>query len=108
MMRKRKRDSSKGRMGSKRGSTKRKMERHILLVTGSLTLSHQVDLLQVNKRMMKKLPRSSGTSLHHHHRHHRLSHLCLMARGERKVQNDIDITDDSDSDEEFASLHMMN
>jgi hypothetical protein len=31
-----------------------------------------------------------------------------MARGERKVQNDIDITDDSDSDEEFASLHMMN
>jgi hypothetical protein len=23
------------------------------------------------------------------------SHLCLMARGERKVQNDIDITDDS-------------
>ena len=26
-----------------------------------------------------------------------------MARGERKVQNDIDITDDSDSDEEFAS-----
>jgi hypothetical protein len=31
------------------------------------------------------------------------SHLCLMARGERKVQNDIDITNDSDSDEEFAS-----
>jgi uncharacterized coiled-coil DUF342 family protein len=26
-----------------------------------------------------------------------------MARGERKVQNDIDITDDSDSDEKFAS-----
>jgi hypothetical protein len=33
------------------------------------------------------------------------SHLCLMARGERKVQNDNDITDDSysDSDNEFAS-----
>jgi hypothetical protein len=33
------------------------------------------------------------------------SHLCLMARGERKVQNDTDIIDDSDSDsdEEFAS-----
>jgi hypothetical protein len=33
------------------------------------------------------------------------SHLCLMARGERKVQNDNDIIDDSesDSDEEFAS-----
>jgi hypothetical protein len=72
MMRKRKRDSSRGRMRSKRGSTKRKMERHILLVSGSLTLSHQVDLLQVKKRMMKKLPPSPGTSLHHHHRHHRL------------------------------------
>ncbi len=31
------------------------------------------------------------------------SHLCLMARGERKVQNDNDIIDDSDSDDEFAS-----
>jgi hypothetical protein len=31
------------------------------------------------------------------------SHLCLMARGERKIQNDNDITDDSDSDDEFAS-----
>jgi hypothetical protein len=58
--------------GSKRGSTKRKMERHILLVTGSPTLSLQVDLLQVKKRMMKKLPPSPGTSLHHHHRYHRL------------------------------------
>jgi hypothetical protein len=72
MMRKRKRDSSRGRMGRTRGSTKRKMERHILLVIGSLTLSHQVDLLQVKKKMMKKLPPSLGTSLHHHHRHHRL------------------------------------
>jgi hypothetical protein len=72
MMRRRKRDSSRGKMESKKGSTKRKMERHILLVTGSLTLNHQVDLLQVKKRMMKKLPLSPGTSLHHHHRHHRL------------------------------------
>jgi hypothetical protein len=31
------------------------------------------------------------------------SHLCFMARGERKVQNDNDIIDDSDSDDEFAS-----
>jgi methyl-accepting chemotaxis protein len=33
------------------------------------------------------------------------SHLCHMARGERKVQNDNDITDDSDSDsdDEFSS-----
>jgi hypothetical protein len=51
---------------------KRKMESHILLVTGSLTLSHQVDLLQVKKKMMKKLSPSLGTSLHYHHRHHRL------------------------------------
>jgi hypothetical protein len=70
MMRKNKRDSSRGRMGSTRGSTKRKMERHTLLVTGSLTLSHQVDLLQVKKKMMKKLPPSLGTSLHHHHHRH--------------------------------------
>ena len=53
MMKRRKRNSSRGRMGSKRGSTKRKMERHILLVTGSLTLSHQVDLLQVKKKWWK-------------------------------------------------------
>jgi hypothetical protein len=33
MMRKKKRDSSRGRMGSTRGSSKRKMERHTLLVT---------------------------------------------------------------------------
>jgi hypothetical protein len=31
------------------------------------------------------------------------SHLCLMARGEWKVQNDNYIIDDSDSDDEFAS-----
>jgi hypothetical protein len=31
------------------------------------------------------------------------SHLCLMAKGEWKVQIDNDIIDDSDSDDEFAS-----
>jgi hypothetical protein len=31
------------------------------------------------------------------------SHLCLMAKGEQKVQIDNDIIDDSDSDDEFAS-----
>jgi hypothetical protein len=51
---------------------KKKMEMHILLVIGSLTLSHQVDLLEVKKKMMKKLPPSLGTSLHHYHCHHRL------------------------------------
>jgi hypothetical protein len=31
------------------------------------------------------------------------SHLCLMAKGEQKVQIENDIIDDSDSDDEFAS-----
>jgi hypothetical protein len=72
MTRKRKRYSSRGRMGRTRGSIKRKMERHTLLVTGSLTLSQQVGLLQVKKKMMKKLPPSPGTSLHHHLHPHQL------------------------------------
>jgi hypothetical protein len=36
------------------------------------TLSPQAGLLQVKKRMMKKLPLSLGTSLHHHHHPHPL------------------------------------
>jgi hypothetical protein len=58
--------------GKHKRSTKIKMERHTLLVTGSLTLSHQVGLLQVKNKMMKKLPPSLGTSLQHHHLPHRL------------------------------------
>jgi hypothetical protein len=81
-MRKSKRDSSRGRMGSTRGSTKRKIERHTLLVTRSLTLSHQVDLLQVKKKMMKKLPPSLGTSLHHHH-HRILTYASWLEVNER-------------------------
>jgi hypothetical protein len=72
MMRKRKRNSSRERMGSTKDSIRRKMERHTLLVTGSLTLSPQTGLLQVKKKMMKKLPLSLGTSLHHHHHPHPL------------------------------------
>jgi hypothetical protein len=67
MMRKRKRNSSRERMGSTKDSIRRKMERHTLLVTGSLTLSPQAGLLQVKKKMMKKLPLLLGTSIHHHH-----------------------------------------
>jgi hypothetical protein len=67
MMRKRKRNSSRERMGSTKDSIRRKMERHTLLVTGSLTLSPQAGLLQVKKKMMKKRPLSLGTSLYHHH-----------------------------------------
>jgi hypothetical protein len=48
------------------------MERHTLLVIGSLTLSPQAGLLQVKKKMMKKLPLSLGTSLHHHQHPHPL------------------------------------
>jgi hypothetical protein len=67
-----KRNSSRERMGSTKDSIRRKMERHTLLVTGSLTLSPQACLLQVKKKMMKKLPLSPGTSLHHHHHPHPL------------------------------------
>jgi hypothetical protein len=48
------------------------MERHTLLVTDSLTLSPQAGLLQVKKKMMKKLSLSLETSLHHHHHPHPL------------------------------------
>jgi hypothetical protein len=58
--------------GSTKGSTRRKMEMHTLLVTGSLTLSPQAGLLQVKKKMMKKFPLSLEISLHHHHHPHRL------------------------------------
>jgi hypothetical protein len=63
-MRIRKRNSSRGRMASTRDFIKRKMEKHILLVIGSLTLNPQAGLLQVKKRMMKRLPPSLGISLH--------------------------------------------
>jgi hypothetical protein len=68
-------------MGSTKDSIRRKMERHTLLVTGSLSLSPQEGLLQVKNKMMKNAaiagdfssppPSPSSTS-----------HLCLMAKGE--------------------------
>jgi hypothetical protein len=60
MMRIRKINSSRGRKASTRDSIKRKMEKHILLVTGSLALNPQAGLLQVKKKMMKRLPPSLG------------------------------------------------
>jgi hypothetical protein len=60
MMRRRKRNSSRGKKASTRNFIKRKMEKHILLVTGSLTLNPQVCLLQVKKKMMKRLPMPHG------------------------------------------------
>jgi hypothetical protein len=71
MMRRSRRNSSRGRKASTNDSI-RKMEKHILLVTSSLTLNPQVGLLQVKKRMMKRLPPSQGISLHHHHHLHPL------------------------------------
>jgi hypothetical protein len=59
-MRRRKRNSSRGKKASTRNFIKRKMEKHILLVTGSLTLNPQVCLLQVKKKMMKRLPMPHG------------------------------------------------
>jgi hypothetical protein len=69
---KKEKNSSRGRKASTRDSIKRRMEKHILLVTGLLTLNPQTGLLQVKKRMMKRLPPSLGISLHHHHHPHPL------------------------------------
>jgi hypothetical protein len=48
------------------------MEKHILLVTGSLTLNPEAGPLQVKKKMMKRLSPSLEISLHHHHHLHPL------------------------------------
>jgi hypothetical protein len=58
MMRRRKRNSSRGKKASTRDFAKIRMEKHILLVTGSLKLNSQTGLLQVKKKMMKRLPPS--------------------------------------------------
>jgi hypothetical protein len=58
MMRRRKRNSSRGKKASTRDFTKIRMEKHILLVIGSLKLNSQTGLLQVKKKMMKRLPPS--------------------------------------------------
>jgi hypothetical protein len=58
--------------GKHKSFTKRRMEKHILLVIGSLTLNTQAGLLQVKNKMMKRLSPSSGISLHHHHHLHLL------------------------------------
>jgi hypothetical protein len=72
MMRRKKRSSSRVKKASTRGSTKRKIEKHILLVIGSLTLNPQAGLLQVKNKMMKRLSPSLGISLHHQHHLHPL------------------------------------
>jgi hypothetical protein len=72
MVRIKKRSSSSEKKASTRGFTKRRMEKHILLVIGSLTLNPQAGLLQVKKKMVKRLPPSLGISLHHHHHLHLL------------------------------------
>jgi hypothetical protein len=72
LIRKKKRSSSRGKKASTKGFTKRRREKHILLVIGSLTLNPQAGLLQVKKKMMKMSPPSPGISLHHHHH----LHLC--------------------------------
>jgi hypothetical protein len=72
MMRRKKRNSPRGKKANTKGFTKRRMEKHILLVIGSLTLNPHVGLLQVNKKKMKRSPPSPGISLHHHHHLHLL------------------------------------
>jgi hypothetical protein len=101
--RKRKRDSSRGRMGSTRGSIKNGKAYivcdwliDIESSSGSSSSEEENDekVVAIAGDFSSPPPSPSSTS-----------HLCLMARGERKVQNDNDIIDDSDSDsdDEFAS-----
>jgi hypothetical protein len=82
-MRRKKRSFSRKRMANKRYSTKGRVGKHTLLVIGSLTLSgsssseeedEKVTAITVNFSSPKPTPSSS-------------THLCLMAKGERKVQN---------------------
>jgi predicted nuclease with TOPRIM domain len=91
-------------MGSTRGSTKEKWKAHIVgdwltdieSSSGSSSSEEENDekVAAIAGDFSSPPPSPSSTS-----------HLCLMARGERKVQNDNDIIDDSDSDsdDEFAS-----
>jgi hypothetical protein len=102
MMRKRKRSSSRERMGSTKDSI-RKMERHTLLVTGSLTLSPQTGSSSSKEENDEKVSAITGDFSSPPPSPSSPSHLCLMAKGERKVQIENDIIDDSDSDDEFAS-----
>jgi hypothetical protein len=71
MMRRNKRSYSRRKKASTICFTKRRMEKHILLVIGLPTLNPQAALLQV-KKMMKRSPPSSRISLHHHHHLHLL------------------------------------
>jgi tRNA/tmRNA/rRNA uracil-C5-methylase (TrmA/RlmC/RlmD family) len=88
-------------MANKRYSTKGRVGKHTLLVIGSLTLrgsssseeeDEKVTAITVNFSSPKPTPSSS-------------THLCLMAKGERKVQNDdtSDVDCGSDSYDEYAS-----
>jgi chromosome segregation ATPase len=97
-MRKRKRNSSRERMGSTKDSIRRKMERltDIESSSGSFSSEEENDekVATIAGDFSSPPPSPSSTS-----------HLCLMAKGERKVQIENDIIDDSDSDsdDEFAS-----
>jgi hypothetical protein len=91
-------------MANKRDSTREKEEKHTLLVIGSPKLNPQESLPQV-KKTIKRSPPSLWTSFHRHHRSSSTRHLCLMAKGDQKVQNDdtSDVDCGSDSDDEYAS-----
>jgi hypothetical protein len=70
MMRRNRRSSSRRKKASTRGLTKRRMEKHILLVIGSPTLNPQVSLQM--KKMMKRSPPSLRIYLHRHQHLHLL------------------------------------
>ena len=92
-------------MGSKRGSTKRKNGKAYIVGDWLTDIESSSGSSSSEEENDEKVATIAGDFSSPPPSPSSTSHLCLMARGERKVQNDIDITDDSDSDsdEEFAS-----
>jgi hypothetical protein len=96
------------RMSRRRNTTRRRMARPTLLVIGSWTLSHQGSFGDESDNEKEKVAALViGTSLPPPSSLPSSStHLCLMAKGDRKLQSDDDSSGDdngSDSDEEFES-----
>ena len=91
-------------MANKRGSTKERMGKHTLLVIDSLTLNPQAALSHV-KKMMRRSPLLSWISSSPPPSPSSTTHLCLMAKGEQKVQNNVisEVDGGSDNGDEYDS-----
>jgi hypothetical protein len=105
MMRRRKRNSLRGRKASTRDFIKRKMEKHILLVTGLTDIESSSVSSSSEEENDEKVATIVGDFSSPPPSPSSTSHLCLMDKGERKVQPENDIVDDcdSDSDDDYAS-----